>query len=64
MAQLPRFEITYHCKDDDWLSWRVQCVDYHAAVQAALDRLNMASVENINKLYGARLLRVERIWED
>ena len=43
---MPRFEITYLCKDEDWLGWRVDAQDFHEAARAAFSRLDMANLES------------------
>ena len=57
------YEITYACTDEDWLSWRIECHDFHEAATAAFQRLHMADVDAAHKLHKARLLRVERLPE-
>lgn len=60
---MPRFEITYLCKDEDWLGWRVEALDFHEAARAAFSRLDMSQQYPGHKLNGARLLRIERLPE-
>jgi hypothetical protein len=55
------YEITVVCVDQDWVSRRIRCRDFHEAATAALSWINMASIRDGDKLYGARLLSILRM---
>jgi len=57
-ARTQWYEFTFHhLETDDWIGWRIEAPDLHAAIEAAMARVHMAQ----SLPASARIIRVDRV---